>query len=265
MLILVLNTNIYHPHNCPDGVASCGEDPLGQLAWMGAQMSAAEEQGLKVQIHGHIPPALEAYSRRANWVPAYSRQYWQLVERHAGVLSGHFFGHWHSAEVRLPPISASSGAISPRSRAAPALQVLSAISPIYESNPVFYAATFDDGGRILQPGRFRQYALDLSSAVGGETARFVASARAAPAQGLSNEDYRAAIASWLAPGGDAAFAPYWGQRKNYHPPSATSCNSTGANFDLCRTCTGGCRVAFACLQSHGTDSEDFAACLAANT
>ena len=64
-------------------------------------MSAAEEQGLKVQIHGHIPPAVEMYSRQPNWAPAYIRRYWRLVERHADVLSGHFFGHWHSAEVRL--------------------------------------------------------------------------------------------------------------------------------------------------------------------
>ena len=168
-------------------------------------------------------------------------------------------------QVRLPPISASSGAISPRSRRAPALQILSAISPIYSSNPVFYSATFDDGGRILQPGRFRQYALDLSTTVEGERPRFVASPRAAPAQGLTNEDYRAAIASWLEPHGEAAFAAFYAQRKNYQPPAALSCNATSDNFDECLSCTGGCRVAFACFHSHGTASEDFAACLAENT
>ena len=76
-------------------------------------MSAAEEQGLKVQIHGHIPPAVEMYSRQPNWAPAYIRRYWRLVERHADVLSGHFFGHWHSAEVRLPPISTLSLSLAP--------------------------------------------------------------------------------------------------------------------------------------------------------
>ena len=28
VLILVLNTNLYHPGNCPGGIASCGEDAL---------------------------------------------------------------------------------------------------------------------------------------------------------------------------------------------------------------------------------------------
>ena len=75
---------------------------------------------------------------------------------------------------------------------------------------------------------------------------------------------KAAIASWLEPHGEAAFAAFYAQRKNYHPPAARRCNATSDNFDECLTCTGGCRAAFACFNSHGTASDDFAACLAAN-
>jgi len=268
VLILVLNTNLYHPGNCPDGVAtpSCGEDPLGQFAWIGAQMGAAEEQGFKVQIHGHIPPALDPYRRTAAWVPAYISRYWGLVERHAGVLSGHFFGHWHRAEVRLAPNLNASGAARPRSLQAPALQVLGAISPIYSSNPVFYSATFDAATYLLQPGRFKQYVLNLSDCnTAEEHPRFVASTRAVPPDGLTNEGYRAAIESWLGPQGEAAFAAFYAQRKNYHAPDERSCDSVSDTFDKCLTCTGGCRVAYACYSSHGTASEDFAACVAANS
>lgn len=257
LTILVLNTNVYAPRNCANGGTgmadpACGEDPLGQFAWMDAQLRAAAAAGHRVQVHGHIPPAVDSFGREPAWHPDYIPRYWQILEAHAPLIAGHFFGHWHEAIVR-----ASS---APALRDAPALQVLGAVSPIYDNNPVFYSATFDPVS--LEVASFTQHVLVLATV--GEFPNFVASARVAPPTGLSNADYLALIASWLTPEGDAAFQAFFAQWKAGYHGRGLACDTVDARFAQCATCTGACRVAFACLNSHGKMNEEYAACLERN-
>ncbi len=122
LTILVLNTNLYVARNCGgtgpgSGMAdaACGADPLGQFEWMEAQFRAAAAAGHRVQIHGHIPPAIDSFSRSPAWHPDFIPRYWEALEPYAHLIVGQFYGHWHEAVVR-----ASS---SPALRDVPALQV----------------------------------------------------------------------------------------------------------------------------------------------
>ncbi len=135
--------------------------------------------------------------------------------------------------------------------------MLAAVSPIYDNNPVFYTATFDPVS--LRVATFTQHVLVLATT--GAFPNFVPSPRVAPPGGLSNADYLELIASWLTPAGAGAFEAFYEQWKaGYHGPGL-DCDSVDARFSHCATCTGACRVAFACLNSHGTTNEQYEACL----
>jgi len=270
--VLVLNTNVYAPVNCPLGAASCGDDPLGQFGWLEEQFEQAAANDEMVHIHGHIPPAIDSYSRRPQWSESFCTRYWQTLETHAETLACHFFGHWHSAEVRVspPPLipSLSSSSTTPTStialQAAPALQVLSSVSPIFAGFPAFYSAHVDAQTRLVIPSHFTQYALDLTT-VAGEYPSFVASPRATPARGLSNDEYRALFAAWLDktdPDADRSFTRFYDQYKAGYHGKGLKCNTTDAVFQDCRECTGDCRVAFACLQLSGCFVREYEQCLA---
>ena len=92
------------------------------MASCGAQCAIARATGRKIHVHGHIPPAIDSYSRTHSLRPEYIRSYWAFIAGNADVLAGHFFGHWHSAEVRA--VSSTSSVVpSPSATllAAPAL------------------------------------------------------------------------------------------------------------------------------------------------
>ena len=267
LLVLVINTNIYSPENCPDGVYGdglygdeesgfthnvCGKDPLGQFEWLEQQLSTAESLGYRVHIHGHIPPVVDSYERIDMWAKAYTPMFWNLVERHADVLSGLFFGHFHSAEVRATRRM--------NAKSTPALQILSSVSPSYKSYPVFYTATYSPRTYLIET--FMQHSLNLETVGEGEDAEFVASPRAVPTTGLTNADYLKWAELWRTPAGDASFTAFFDQFKaGYHGDQRNDCTQVSDRFDECATCTGGCRAAFTCLMSHGTSTSEYQACV----
>lgn len=259
--VLVLNTNIYAVYNCPTSHATrdmhgrpavCGPDPLGQFAWLETQLSEAAAAGEFVHVHGHIVPGLDMFERTPMWAEDYASRWWQLVDAHATVIDGLFFGHWHSAVVR-PTRSAAAAE-------APALQALASISPIYGNNPVFYSASFPHHDYRLQPQGFTQHVLTLATA--GRYPSFVATPRATPPNGLTNRDYLEWIATWLTPEGEAAFVGFYDQWKAGYHGKGLACNTSDADFQECAVCTGGCRVAFACLNSDGLTEAGYRACVA---
>jgi len=249
--VLVLNTNVYSHHNCPT-LAACGDDPLGQLAWLRSQLADAARHGaVAVHLHGHIPPALDSFGRNPGWAPDYIPRFWAVIEAHPEVVAGLFFGHWHSAEVR----AASSAAAA----SAAAAQVLSAVSPVYNNNPTFYSATCHNQTYRLET--FTQWALDLSSV--GRYPNFVATEREAPPAGTTNADYVSWIESWLTAEGESSFGRFFEQFKAGYHGLRLRCDTADARFQDCVTCTGACRVAFACLNMHGLASAQYDACIAA--
>ncbi|XP_068026251.1 sphingomyelin phosphodiesterase [Melanerpes formicivorus] len=68
-------------------------DPAGQLQWLLGVLQAAEDQGEKVHIIGHIPPG--------HCLRAWSWNYYSIVNRYEGTIAGQFFGHTHLDEFEL--------------------------------------------------------------------------------------------------------------------------------------------------------------------
>jgi len=225
-----------------------------------AQCAIARATGRKIHVHGHIPPAIDSFSRTHSLRPEYIRSYWAFIARNADVLAGHFFGHWHSAEVRA--VSSTSSVVPSPSATlldAPALQALASLSPVYSNNPAFYSAQFDNATYRLHA--LTQFVLELRTL--GSFPNFVASPRVIPTAGLTNRAYEALIRSWLTPAGDEAFRQFWRQQKTgVHGSAACESPWTPASkFDSCATCTGACRVSFACVQLAGLSEDEYAQCL----
>ena len=62
-------------------------DPAGQLAWLVEQLQAAEDNGEKVHIIGHIPPGDTIQWWRTNYI--------KIINRYESTIVGQFFGHTH--------------------------------------------------------------------------------------------------------------------------------------------------------------------------
>ena len=142
---------------------------------------------------------------------------------------------------------------------APALQALASLSPIYNNNPAFYSAKFDNATYRLHA--WTQFVLELRTL--GSFPNFVASPREIPTAGLTNRAYEALIRSWLTPAGDEAFRHFWRQHKTGVHGSA-ACESpwnAASRFDSCATCTGACRISFACVQLAGLSEDEYEQCV----
>ncbi|XP_063058906.1 sphingomyelin phosphodiesterase [Engraulis encrasicolus] len=68
-------------------------DPANQLQWLVGILQDAENKGDKVHIIGHIPPGLCL----ASW----SWNYYHIVNRYEGTITGQFFGHTHVDEFQV--------------------------------------------------------------------------------------------------------------------------------------------------------------------
>lgn len=68
-----------------------------ELQWFADTLAAAEENGEKVIIIGHIPPVEAAPSILVDWASVYV----SLVNRFSDIIVGQFFGHTHEDEVRI--------------------------------------------------------------------------------------------------------------------------------------------------------------------
>ncbi|XP_072515418.1 sphingomyelin phosphodiesterase [Salminus brasiliensis] len=68
-------------------------DPAGQLQWLVHILQEAENKGEKVHIIGHIPPGL--------CLSSWSWNYYHIVNRYEGTITGQFFGHTHVDEFQM--------------------------------------------------------------------------------------------------------------------------------------------------------------------
>ncbi|KAM5179854.1 LOW QUALITY PROTEIN: sphingomyelin phosphodiesterase [Mantella aurantiaca] len=68
-------------------------DPAGQLQWLVGILQDAEDNHEKVHIIGHIPPGL--------CLKSWSWNYYRIVNRYEGTITGQFFGHTHLDEFEI--------------------------------------------------------------------------------------------------------------------------------------------------------------------
>uniref|UniRef100_A0A673Z0Y8 Sphingomyelin phosphodiesterase n=1 Tax=Salmo trutta TaxID=8032 RepID=A0A673Z0Y8_SALTR len=68
-------------------------DPANQLQWLIHILQASEEKGERVHIIGHIPPGL--------CLSSWSWNYYHIINRYEGTVTGQFFGHTHMDEFQM--------------------------------------------------------------------------------------------------------------------------------------------------------------------
>ena len=82
--------------------------------------------------------------------------------------------------------------------------------------------------------------------------------------GGSNSDYVDVFTNFLTSSTlstEADFGRYFEQFKGGYHGASLACNTTGAKFSDCATCTRDCRVAFVCLQMAGTQEQTYVKCV----
>jgi sphingomyelin phosphodiesterase len=70
-------------------------DPAKQFEWLESVLRAAERDGEKVFLIGHIPPGDSTYLSEC------SKRYNALTDRFSHIIRGHFYGHTHYDEFRV--------------------------------------------------------------------------------------------------------------------------------------------------------------------
>jgi sphingomyelin phosphodiesterase acid-like 3 len=165
--VLSTNTNFFSIHyrnTC--GSPSDADPGRATLAWLGAELAAAQQVQERVWLLYHIPPGIDGYAtlRQGScpgaiipmWDPAYAEAFQDLLRRYADTVVVSFAGHTHMDDFRL--IGDSGG------RYAFAL-ITPAISPIFGQSPAFRTMTSDSAGGIADQTTY--YLTNLSDAGSG--------------------------------------------------------------------------------------------------
>ncbi|KAI0977043.1 Metallo-dependent phosphatase [Xylaria arbuscula] len=93
--IISLSMNLYYVHNYWLYEEPMETDPSGQLAWLVAELDAAEKAGERVYIIGHMAPgARDAFHDASN-------HFDQIVNRYEATIAALFFGHTHLDEFEI--------------------------------------------------------------------------------------------------------------------------------------------------------------------
>lgn len=155
VVVLALNTVVYSPDHA-EVSGPAGADPFGQFAWLDRELSSLPARS-KAIIVGHIPPTVDQYSFKLEWMQEYALRYVAVVRRHASVVSLQLFGHTHQNMLRAFPRGDGDG-----EDGGPPLLVTAAVTPIYNNNPTYQDIAFDARSRL--PVDFTVYAANLSDA-----------------------------------------------------------------------------------------------------
>ncbi|KAI1414319.1 putative acid sphingomyelinase [Hypoxylon sp. FL1857] len=93
--VISLSTNLYYAHNYWLYEEPMETDPSGQLAWLVGELDAAEREGERVYIIGHMPMgSRDAFHDGSNYFD-------QIVNRYSATIAAMFFGHTHFDEFQL--------------------------------------------------------------------------------------------------------------------------------------------------------------------
>ncbi len=128
-----------------------GRDPGREtLAWLTAELAAAQRAQQRVWLVYHVPPGIDGYRTWRQgacpdriipmWDEAYARPFLALLRRYSATVAANFAGHTHMDDFRL--IGDGKGDFS-------FALIMPALSPIFGQNPAFRTVVFDTSGRIL--------------------------------------------------------------------------------------------------------------------
>ncbi|KAI1135224.1 putative acid sphingomyelinase [Hypoxylon sp. FL0543] len=93
--IISISTNMYYAHNYWLYEEPMERDPSGQLAWLVGELDAAEREGERVYIIGHMPMgSRDAFHDGSNYFD-------QIVNRYSETIAAMFFGHTHFDEFQI--------------------------------------------------------------------------------------------------------------------------------------------------------------------
>jgi sphingomyelin phosphodiesterase acid-like 3 len=149
--VLSTNTNflsIHYRNAC--GSPADGDPGRATLAWLEAELAAANKAKERVWLLYHIPPGIDGYATLRQgvcpgtmipmWDQTYAGAFLALMKRYADTVTVSFAGHTHMDDFRL--IADTEG------RYGFAL-ITPAVSPIFGQNPAFRTVTYDAAGGIL--------------------------------------------------------------------------------------------------------------------
>jgi hypothetical protein len=149
--VLSTNTNflsIHYRNAC--GSPADGDPAKATLAWLEAELAAANKAKERVWLLYHIPPGIDGYATLRQgvcpgtmipmWDQTYAGAFLALMKRYADTVTVSFAGHTHMDDFRL--IADTEG------RYGFAL-ITPAVSPIFGQNPAFRTVTYDAAGGIL--------------------------------------------------------------------------------------------------------------------
>ncbi|GKT35705.1 hypothetical protein ADUPG1_008808 [Aduncisulcus paluster] len=94
------------------------DDPAGQFAWLESEFQIAQEAGKSVWLATHIPPGVNAYDSRDQWVDQYTDSFLDILAQYPNLVTAFFSGHYHQVEYKFvaetpifvcPGISACNG------------------------------------------------------------------------------------------------------------------------------------------------------------
>ena len=160
----VFFSEMYHAAKFDAGCAAVASGgPPDLFAWLQARLAQAQQAHEKVWLIFHIPPGMDGYStiqqfrslqktQRGEsaaslcasslvpmWMPKWTAQFDDLLEKYHSTVIASFAGHTHNDDFRVINASGSG----------PAFVLISpAISPIYNENPAFRVVTFNRAGAI---------------------------------------------------------------------------------------------------------------------
>ncbi|KAG8161267.1 hypothetical protein KVR01_009531 [Diaporthe batatas] len=135
--VISMNTNFWYRQNFWLYEKTMEHDPSGMLAWLAAELEAAEAAGERVWLLGHMPlGAGDAFHDQSHYFDS-------IVQRFASTIAGVFYGHTHKDEfeVAYSDYSAQSAATATMaSYIAPALTPTSGNPTfrVYDVDPVTF-------------------------------------------------------------------------------------------------------------------------------
>ncbi len=149
--LIFANTVFFsHRYRNACGMAGGADPAKATIAWLAAQLAAAERAHRRVWLAYHVPPGIDGFAtwRLGScpnhiipmWADAYAQPVYALLRRYRATVTASFAGHTHMDDFRLVGDAGGDFAFA---------VITPAISPIFGQNPAFRTVAYDSAGSIL--------------------------------------------------------------------------------------------------------------------
>jgi sphingomyelin phosphodiesterase acid-like 3 len=148
--VLSVNTNFLSARYRNACGSADGDPGQATLAWLEAELAAAEAARERVWLLYHIPPGIDGYATLRQgacpgkmipmWRPAYAEAFAALMREYSDVVAASFAGHTHMDDFRLLGDAGGHYGFA---------LITPALSPIFGQNPAFRVLAYDEEGRIV--------------------------------------------------------------------------------------------------------------------